>query len=239
MPADAAALPAEGTPWTLRRTSALALGAQFLCVVGAFATFSIAAGDPANACGWCGTNAFDEAVRRVLVADDPRGVAWASHALSIVVAPTLALGGVVLPALTSPRRRHAAQNAAVVVNAFLLTTGLADGVKKLTDRERPGFHHGRGALLEAAHAPLERNLSFFSGDTAWAFLFAAAGNAMARRRGYRSARPVAAVGAVVAVSVALLRVAADMHWATDVMAGALAGTAVGLGLPRLLHPREG
>ncbi len=222
----------------LRRTSALALGAEFFGVIGAFVAFSVAAGDPATACGWCDTNAFDEAVRRVLVADDPSFAARLSHVLSLGVAPTLAFGSLTLPALRASKPRHAAQNAMMVLSAFLLTTGMADGVKKLADRERPGFHHGRAALVEAAHAPIERFLSFFSGDTAWGFVFAAAALSIASRRGYRSARPVAVAGFAVAFAVALLRVVADMHWATDVTAGALAGTAVGLGLPWLLHARE-
>ncbi len=223
---------------TLRRTSALALGAELLGVIGAFAAFSIAAGDPATACGWCATNALDEALRSALVADDPSFAAKLSHVLSLGVAPTLAFGSLALPALRASKPRHAAQNAAIVVSAFVLTTGLADGVKKLADRERPGFHLGRAALIEAAHAPIERFLSFFSGDTAWGFVFAAAALSVASRRGYRSARPVAFAGFAVAFAVALLRVVADMHWATDVTAGALAGTAVGLGLPALLHARE-
>ncbi len=222
----------------LRRTSALALGAEFFGVIGAFVAFSVAAGDPATACGWCDTNAFDEAVRRALVADDPSFAARLSHVLSLGVAPTLAFGSLTLPALRASKPRHAAQNAMMVLSAFLLTTGMADGVKKLADRERPGFHHGRAALVEAAHAPIERFLSFFSGDTAWAFVFAAAALSIASRRGYRSARPVAVASFAVAFAVALLRVVADMHWATDVTAGALAGTAVGLGLPWLLHARE-
>lgn len=236
VPLDDVAAPIAS--WPLRRTSALALGAQLVGIIAAFVAFSTVTGDPATSCGWCESNAFDEAVRRLLVANDPRGAAQASHALSIGLAPLLALGGTTLPALTSARRWHAAQNAAVIVNAFLLTTAITDGVKKLADRERPGFHHGRGALLEAAHTPLERYLSFFSGDTAWAFTFAAAGYALSTRRGYRHARPVAVAGLIAAAAVAALRVAADMHWATDVMTGALVGTLVGAALPAWLHPRE-
>ena len=41
------------------------------------------------------------------------------------------------------------------------------------------------------------------------------------------------------LATAILRVAADMHWATDVLAGAAAGTLIGGGLPALLHPRAG
>src|SRR5262249_10240808 len=38
-----------------------------------------------------------------------------------------------------------------------------------------------------------------------------------------------------AASAGLLRIVGDMHYATDVITGAVVGTAVGLGLPFLLH----
>ena len=37
----------------------------------------------------------------------------------------------------------------------------------------------------------------------------------------------------------LLRIAADMHWATDVLTGAVMGTMVGILTPLCVHPREG
>lgn len=226
------------TSRALRRTSALALGVELLVVIAVFVAFSTATGEPAAACAWCASNAFDEAVRRLLVAGDPRAAARWSHQLSMGLAPLLALGGVVAPALRARRGWHAAQNAAIVVNGFVLTTALADGVKKLTDRQRPGVLHGRAELIEAARVPLEFNLSFFSGDTAWAFVLAASAWAIAAGRGYASARWLAVACAAVAVGVAALRIAADMHWATDVLAGALAGTLVGVGLPALVHGRD-
>lgn len=84
-----------------------------------------------------------------------------------------------LTALASPARRHAGQNAAVVINAVVLTAGLTDAAKKLADRQRPGVHHGRAARTELAASPIEHNLSFFSGDTSIAFAVVAAGWAVA------------------------------------------------------------
>ena len=222
----------------LRRTSALALTALLLATVLGFVGLSVATGEPATARGWCASNALDEFVRAQLVAHDPMRPARWSHALSLGVAPALAFGALSFGALRARRPWHAAQNAAVVLHAFVMVTALADGVKKLADRERPGFHHGRQALTEAAKVPLERFLSFFSGDTAWGFALAAVTYALASRRGYAHAGAVAVAGFTVAFGVALLRVAADMHWATDVTAGALVGTTVGLAIPWALHARE-
>jgi membrane-associated phospholipid phosphatase len=93
-------------------------------------------------------------------------------------------------------------------------------------------------ITEAVNDPAERFLSFFSGDTAVAFALGACATTIAFLRGYRSARAIAVVAAMGAVIAGVLRIRADMHWATDVMTGALVGTLVGAGLPLVLHPRE-
>ncbi len=221
----------------LRRTSGLFLGLEFVLVVVAFAVMSEAAGAPATTCGWCATNAFDEAVRSLLVRRDPRDAAAASHVLSMILAPALALGAVTLPAIARRRYRHAFQDSAIILNAFLLVTGITDAVKKLADRQRPGVLHGRADVIEASAAPIEHYLSFFSGDTAWAFVLGATAATLAHLRGYAFARRAALAGAALGVGTAVLRVAADMHWATDVLAGAAVGVAVGVALPSLLHRR--
>ena len=40
------------------------------------------------------------------------------------------------------------------------------------------------------------------------------------------------------VATGALRMAADMHWFTDVTAGALIGTGLGVAVPLILHPRR-
>lgn len=226
-------------PHALRRTTGLFLAAEFALVVGVFVALSVATGEPATACGWCETNRFDVAVRALLVRRHPHDAAVASHALSMLAAPLLGLGAVIVPAVARGRGRHALQDSAIVLNAFLLVTAIADGVKKLSHRQRPGVHFGRVSEIEASAAPLEFYLSFFSGDTAWAFVLGAAAATLAHLRGYAFARRIALAGAALGVGTAVLRVAADMHWATDVLAGAAVGTAVGVGLPWLAHPRVG
>ncbi len=224
-------------PHELGRTAALVLVAEFVAIVVTFVALSTAAGDPATACGWCQVNVFDAAMRDLVVARAPRLPATVSHVLSMVLAPMLAFGAVVAPALRARRRAHAAQDAAIVLNAFLLTVALTDCVKKLAARQRPGFHFGRGALTEAAATPVEQFLSFFSGDTSLACALVAAGATLAHLRGHRGARGVAVAGAILGTGTAVMRMAADMHWATDVLAGATVGTAVGVALPRVVHPR--
>ena len=54
-------------------------------------------------------------------------------------------------------------------------------------------------------------------------------------RGYRIAPGVWGTGLTVAVGAGWLRIAADKHYATDVLVGMLAGSAVGVALPLLFH----
>jgi membrane-associated phospholipid phosphatase len=152
--------------------------------------------------------------------------------------PALVVGGLMVPALSEGQGSYALQDALILLNTFVLVTGLADGTKKLADRERPAVHYGRQAATEAAGQPLEAFLSFFSGDTAWAFSLAAAGTTLAALRGYESTPYIAVGGGLLALTTGVLRVGADMHWATDVITGAMVGTAVGILVPWLLHGRK-
>jgi membrane-associated phospholipid phosphatase len=124
----------------------------------------------------------------------------------------------------------------MTITAVMMTLAIVDPVKGLTARERPGFAHGM--VTEAASYPSERFLSFFSGDTALAFAFGACATMIAYLRGYRSANVIALASGVGAFIAGILRIRADMHWATDVMTGGFVGTLVGAGLPYLLHPRS-
>ena len=83
-------------------------------------------------------------------------------------------------------------------------------------------------------------MSFWGGHSMLAFSVAAASTQVARLRGRPGWRWLAAVTFAGAAATAWLRVAADRHWLTDVVVGAGVGTAVGLGVPRLvLRPAGG
>lgn len=225
-------------PHALARTSALGLVLEFVAIVAGFVALSVAAGDPSNACRWCSTNVFDTAVRDLVVMRDPRLAATVSHVCSMLLAPVLALGAVVAAGIRSRVRSHAAQDAVIVLNAVLLTVAFTDFAKKVASRQRPAFHFGVGATTEAANVPVERFLSFFSGDTAIAFALIAASATVLRLRGHDVASRVATAGGVVAMAAGVLRVAADMHWASDVLTGAAVGTLVGVALPTVVHGRK-
>jgi membrane-associated phospholipid phosphatase len=224
------------SPNTLKRTSALFLSLEVVGAIAVFIGLDAVAGQLASsACRWCSQNAFDEGIRRLVVADDRLWAGVMTHRLSLGLLPLVAILGTAIPALLSPRRRAAVQDFAIILSVFIVTTAIPGPVKTLASRERPGFVHGM--LTEGSPHEYERLASFFSGDTAWAFAFASVGATLAYLRGYRHARALAIVGAVGAVATGLLRIRADMHWATDVICGALVGTLVGMLVPSLLHGR--
>lgn len=224
----------------LQRTSWWFLVLEIIGVFAAVFAFNTLAGtagpEAVQTCRWCSQNAFDEWVRSWLVSNDRLGAAELSHQFSVGVMPIIALVTVLTPVVRGPRRRDGLSNFVMVIAVVVFTFAVVDPVKGLAARERPGFFHGM--VTEAADYPSERFLSFFSGDTALAFAIGAAATMIAYLRGYRAAKPIAIASAIGAFIAGVLRIRADMHWATDVMMGGLVGTLVGGGLPFLLHPRH-
>jgi membrane-associated phospholipid phosphatase len=234
--ASAQSLAAPG-PRALAHTTPPFLAFETAGAAAIYASYALAAGGTSTHCSWCTPTGFDVWVRRQLETERSRPPATISHVLSYGIIPVGAAASVGLPAYAFGRVSYAWQDAWIISNGFLLTLGISQGTKRVVARRRPAYYYGRQAETEYAASPSQENLSFFSGDTAAAFSVASSAATLCYLHGYRSAPWVAAGGAVLASSVGVLRIAADMHWATDVMAGAFVGTAVGVGLPLLLHQR--
>ena len=229
---------ADDGPHDLANTGAGFLALETGGTLVTFAAVSIAAGDPPEQCSWCEPTGFDTAVRDALVMDSSRPPATVSHVLSLGVIPLGGFAALLVPAMGHDKTSYALADGWIMLNAAILTTGLTDGTKKIVGRQRPAFHHGRQSETEFSDWEDEENLSFFSGDTAWAFSFASSAATLAYLRGYETAPYIAIGGGALALTTGVLRIAGDAHWVTDVMAGAAVGTGVGIGLPLLLHPRK-
>jgi membrane-associated phospholipid phosphatase len=137
--------------------------------------------------------------------------------------------------------RDAAEQIALIDLEALAVIGALQGATNvIASRQRPyGPDCGKGDLPANAQdcAGSTRYRSFFSGHTAFSFtgaalicmhhfkhdLLGAPWDALSCAGGY-----------AVAAATGTFRVVADMHYATDVMTGLLAGTLVGYGVP-LLH----
>lgn len=136
--------------------------------------------------------------------------------------------------------RRGAGRSLFVTDAILMAEAV--GVAVLVDqvvkfsvaRARPYVHDP--STPPSSLPDLSANLSFFSGHATFAFAMTAAAGTLALMRGSKYAWLVWAIGLPVAIGVSYLRMAADMHYLTDVAVGAAVGTFYGVGIP-VLHGR--
>lgn len=187
-------------------------------------------------CRWCAVDGFDAAIRNALVWNDPHTADTLSNVGAFALMPLMALGGTALAG------RHDGAGAQTVFSdelvigeATMLALDLDQAVKFAAGRERPFVHALPGNQKSATAKPDDNNLSFFSGHTTWAFGLATAAGTVCSLHHYRLTPVVWAAGLTFATTIGVLRIDADKHWATDVLTGALVGSAFGIGLPRLLH----
>ena len=111
----------------------------------------------------------------------------------------------------------------VILEASLLSMDVNQIVKFAAGRERPFVHALTiSEKTQTAH-PSDNNVSFYSGHTTFAFSLAVAGGTVATMRGYRWAPAIWIAGLGLATFTGYLRIAADCHYLTDVLTGAVAG----------------
>ena len=163
----------------------------------------------------------------------------AHRASNVANAVTLGvpLGLVLLEARSRERRPAYVGDAVVLFESLALVEGIDAAVKVAARRPRPLLYGLTPGDPELARADNYR--SFFSAHTASAF---AVGMAYARTYSLRhpesrSRWMVYAAAAVGGAAVGTLRVAAGDHFPTDVLAGAVAGTTVGLAVPAFHRTR--
>lgn len=178
-----------------------------------------------DTCRWCRDNGIDRAVRKAVRAEpeDVRSRAKLSDRLLWTSAslPLVAL------ASASGNRRSASAMVTSAVAAGIVANVAA---KKLVGRQRPFVHYNS----PGGSPGTEPNGSFYSGHSS--FTFAAATSALsACGLTACSAGKWLYLGLPLAATTAYLRLAADVHYASDVLAGAAAGSAVGWWMPKLFR----
>ncbi|MBI5069234.1 MAG: phosphatase PAP2 family protein [Deltaproteobacteria bacterium] len=184
-------------------------------------------------CRVCGAGALDTWARDQLRWADGRGASTASDVMLVAV-PALAGGALLVSSLQHGDARTALEDGLMLVEATSVAVLATQVAKLAAARLRPYAW----ADPAGGHGPDSRR-SFWSGHTAFTFAAASAAGTVARLRGYRSWPWILGLGLAGAAATGWLRMAADRHWATDVLVGAAVGTAAGLGIPAWLHGRRG
>jgi membrane-associated phospholipid phosphatase len=191
------------------------------------------------ACRWCTPPGFDVAARDALRWDEGRGTADVlSYVSALGLAPLAVFGLDALAAHDAGDAGGFWVDALVIAEATALAMALNQTVKFLVARERPFVNALPEAERRLTAMPADNDLSFYSGHTAFPFALAVAAGTVAEQREYRLAPAVWASGLTLAAVSGYLRIAADKHYLSDVLTGALLGGAVGVAVPLLLHPRR-
>ncbi len=193
----------------------------------------------ATQCRLCDRNldGFDEGARDALKWSDPSTANLLSNVLGFGGMPVLLFGGLALTSAKDGAWRKIPEDLLVVAETVVLAADLNQAVKFAVQRERPFVHALAPADKGSTAQPADNNLSFYSGHTTLAFSLATSTAMVASLRGYSLAPVLWAVGLPLAAFTGYLRIAADKHYLTDVLVGAMLGSAFGLGIP-LLHRLE-
>ncbi|MBU8898288.1 phosphatidic acid phosphatase [Corallococcus sp. H22C18031201] len=130
-----------------------------------------------------------------------------------------------------------AQDATIMLESAMLGSVFNQAVKFAAGRERPFVHVLPDADKRLTAHPNDNNLSFYSGHTQLAFSLVVSAGTVAALRGDAHQAWLWGIGLPLATSVGLLRMAADKHYLTDVVTGAVLGSAFGAAVPLLLHGR--
>jgi len=192
------------------------------------------------ACRWCAPNAFDTAVRTVFnpsLTPSASGLAGPDAASSVgqVVTPVVMLGLDLWLSWRDGALGDFPADLTIVAEATLGALCFNQALKFVAGRARPYTVGAPAGLVDTSTS--DENLSFASGHTTFAFAAVSAAGTVATLRGYRLAWLTWVIGYPLAFTTALLRVAADKHWASDTLVGMAIGGAFGVGIPLLFHGR--
>lgn len=187
----------------------------------------------ADECQWCEPPAFDRDARDALVSDDTQTMHTAGNHTAFSLAPASAFGLTAWAAAHDGRWDEFWENNLIIAEATSTTVALTQAVKPWVARERPAVRY-RVHEWER-YGPSEKNASFFSGHSSFAFALAVSSGTVSSLRGYRLASVVWAVGLPVAAFTAYSRVAADAHYLSDVLVGTAFGAGMGFALPYFSH----
>jgi membrane-associated phospholipid phosphatase len=180
-------------------------------------------------CRWCDPSGVEADLSRRLRWSDPDAAAKGSRVLSFTLAGA-ALGYSLLDGYRREDPGDGWANALLIVEATSVAMLLDTTAKYAFARQRPDAWRG-----ETRGDRRDRNLSFFSAQSTFAFAIAASSSTLLLEQRAPHARSYAFVVFGAAATTAYLRVAADRHYVSDVLVGAAVGTLVGWAIPHFFH----
>lgn len=183
-------------------------------------------------CRWCDPPALDRAIRNAAVWKHTNDANLASNATGFLLAPVSTFTLVMLASHGAPQRGfRILDDSLPVIESAIFASLVNQGTKFVVGRERPFVHFAEPGRT----AETDDNVSFFSGHTTLGFSLAVSAGMVAHQRGYKLEPVIWATGITLATTTAYLRIGADKHYFSDVLTGAVTGTAVGIAVPLLFH----
>lgn len=189
-----------------------------------------------DSCHWCSVNAFDDWGHRHIPWSNTGAANTSSNITLLALAPIVTYGLDALAAHHSGALRDFPVDALIITEATSIAAMFTQIIKFSSGRERPSVHYLSPAE-RAGRSASDDNLSFYSNHTSIAFALAVSSGTVATMRGYKLAPLIWGAGLTVAATTGYLRVAADKHYLTDVIAGAVMGSAFGFCIPYFFHNR--
>jgi membrane-associated phospholipid phosphatase len=184
-----------------------------------------------ESCHWCAPPGIDAAVRNALVWTDHQRTADVLSTVIDAAVPASAVTYLLLSANAGGDFNAGLVDSLLVTEAAAAALLVNQVVKLLVGRQRPYAFFGS----DLGYARSEDNLSFYSGHSSFAFSVVAATVTVASMRGYAGAGIMAGVGFTLGACIGYLRIAADQHYLTDNLVGAVLGGLVGFAVPRIFH----
>lgn len=170
---------------------------------------------------WKEPPAMDAGVRNALV--------WSNTKLAATMSDIFLFGVMPAAAFASPlATNHDYGRAALTIGEAAVVTGVITQVAKFSvARGRPFAYYGND------YSSPDSKLSFFSGHTSYSFALALS-SAMLLSESYpQYSAGIYASSLLIAALPGYLRIAADKHYLTDVLTGAIVGSAIAYGITRM------
>ena len=151
--------------------------------------------------------------------------------------PVTALAGAAFATGPTSSQGAGGRAAVIVVESAAVSAAVVQTTKFLVARERPFVHYGHGAP-GGAYDPADRDshLGFPSGHTAIVTSLGVSAAMVATLQDSSAAPWLWGSAAALSISTGALRMIAEKHYFTDVLAGSLIGATAGVVVP-LLHRR--